>query len=244
MTPALCAHRGLSHACPENTLPAFASALTVGAQEIELDARLTKDGVPVVCHDETVDRTTNGKGAIRDLDWSHIRRLDAGSLCDPKWRGVRMPSLEEVLELVAGRAAINLHVKDDGDTAGLIRKTCDLVRKHHQSETVYLALESAASLTAAVNYAPEIARCCLVSQDDSERQIAVAKEFGCARLQFFRQVTARQIEKARNAGLVCNLFWSDEIEDALGYLKLGIDVVLTNCAHHLLADGFFERRDG
>ena len=57
----LCAHRGLSHACPENTLPAFGAAIALGVDEIEFDLWLSADGVPVVCHDPRVDRTTDGE---------------------------------------------------------------------------------------------------------------------------------------------------------------------------------------
>ena len=75
--PWLCAHRGLSQACPENTLPAFAAAIAAGAHEIEFDVWTSRDGVPVVCHDPSADRTTDGSGKLAELSWADIRRLDA-----------------------------------------------------------------------------------------------------------------------------------------------------------------------
>ena len=72
------AHRGASGKFPENTLPAFAAAIEAGAQMCELDAQLTRDGTAVVIHDETVDRTTNGRGAVAAMSLAEIRRLDAG----------------------------------------------------------------------------------------------------------------------------------------------------------------------
>lgn len=82
------AHRGLSGACPGNTLPAFAAAIALGADEIEFDLWASRDDELVVCHDDTVDRTSNGHGAIRDLAWADIRALDAGAWFSPQWAGV------------------------------------------------------------------------------------------------------------------------------------------------------------
>lgn len=87
----LIGHRGASGELPENTLAAFDRALEEGADALELDVRLSRDGVPVVIHDSTVDRTTGGRGAVHDLLLAELRLLDAG-------RGERIPTLEEVLE--------------------------------------------------------------------------------------------------------------------------------------------------
>ena len=92
--PRLCAHRGLSKACPENTLPAFAAAIASGAHEIEFDVRTSRDGIAVVCHDESVDRTTNGRGKVAELTWEELRRLDTGASFGEGWEGVRLPRLE------------------------------------------------------------------------------------------------------------------------------------------------------
>ena len=73
--PRLCAHRRASHVCPENTLPAFGSAIALGAQEIELDLWMSAGGVPVACHDSSVDRTTDGEGPITEMDWADIQCL-------------------------------------------------------------------------------------------------------------------------------------------------------------------------
>ena len=75
----ICAHRGDVEVTPENTISAFLSAVRKGAQQIEFDVALTKDGKLVVMHDSTVDRTTSGKGRVSDLTFDEIRLLDAGS---------------------------------------------------------------------------------------------------------------------------------------------------------------------
>ena len=236
--PRLCAHRGLSQACPENTLPAFAAAIACGAHEIELDVRSSRDGVLMVCHDPSVNRTTNGQGDVAELDWDYIRKLDAGSRFGKAWEGVRMPRLEEVLEMADGLVGLNLHITEVGSGDNTVKKVCDLVIKNALTDIAYISLGTEAALQTAHDYAPDIARACLVYQNDSPKSIATAQRWACQRIQFFRQVTQDQISRAREAGLICNLFWSDEPEDAMGYVQNGIDVILTNCAHTLIAGGF------
>jgi len=100
----LYAHRGASAELPENTLPAFARAVELAVHGIELDVHLSRDGVPVVIHDETVDRTTDGAGAVSDLELADLVRFDAGG-------GARIPTLEEVLDLVGGVLHVDIEVK-------------------------------------------------------------------------------------------------------------------------------------
>ncbi|MFM1851373.1 MAG: hypothetical protein RIS54_1057 [Verrucomicrobiota bacterium] len=229
----LCAHRGLSLSHPENTLPAFAAAIAAGADEIEFDLRATRDGVFAVCHDAMVDRTTNGYGIIAELDWATLSALDAGSPYDDQWRGTRLPRFEEVLDLAAGRATLNIHLKSQPGEQAHVRTICDLLRAGGLTENAYLALETETALAAARDYAPEIARACLVNQADETACLATALHHDCRRIQFFRTVSDDAIRSAHDTGLICNLFWSDDPAEARAYAERGIDVILTNCADRL-----------
>lgn len=93
------AHRGDSTRAPENTIPAFAKALALGVSRLELDVRFTADGVPVLMHDRTVTRTTDGVGPISALTYAQLQTLDAGSWFSPQYNGLRVPTLREVLDL-------------------------------------------------------------------------------------------------------------------------------------------------
>ena len=104
------AHRGYSAMAPENTLPALTAAGPAGATFVEFDVRTTADGVPVVIHDRTVDRTTNGTGAVWELTADEVRALDAGGWFSPAYAGVRVPLLAEALDLLAG-SRILLEIK-------------------------------------------------------------------------------------------------------------------------------------
>jgi len=94
----VCGHRGYSLHYPENTLPAFAAAKTWGATTIEIDVVLTADGEPIVLHDRTLDRTSDGHGFAADFRLEQIRSLDAGAGFDARFAGTRIPTLAEVLE--------------------------------------------------------------------------------------------------------------------------------------------------
>jgi glycerophosphoryl diester phosphodiesterase len=96
--PWIIAHRGASGSSPENTLAAYERAVALGAQFIETDLHLTRDARFVAIHDKALERTTNGKGAVRDYTLAELRELDAGMWYDRQFMGQKIPTLEEVLE--------------------------------------------------------------------------------------------------------------------------------------------------
>ncbi len=108
--PTIFAHRGSSAYAPENTLEAFEVAIQQGADAIELDAKLTRDGHVVVIHDQTLERTTSGKGKVEELTLKEIQALDAGSYFDPCFHTSRVPSLEEVLATFGKQTMINIEL--------------------------------------------------------------------------------------------------------------------------------------
>ena len=105
---------------------------------------------------------------------------------------------------------------------------------NHTLNYTYIAGDESV-LEVALNYAPEIPRACLAAQNEPNRMVAVAEELACTRVQFGRNATDDALRRARDLELTCNLFWSDELTDAQRYVEMGIDVVLTNAAHKLLA---------
>lgn len=109
--PFIWAHRGASAQAPENTLAAFQRAVECGADGLELDVHLSKDRLPVVIHDDTVDRTTDGRGAVAGLTLAQLQSLDAGSWFAEGFAGEPVPSLAEVLDVFAGQVRLNLEIK-------------------------------------------------------------------------------------------------------------------------------------
>jgi len=108
------AHRGWPVLYPENTLLGFEKALELGAEILEFDVRLTRDKVPVILHDATLERTTDGAGPVGALSAAEVRRLDAGSRKDARFAGQRIPTLDETLDLAARypRVVLNVELKD------------------------------------------------------------------------------------------------------------------------------------
>ena len=106
-------HRGASGHAPENTLEAFRLSMDMGADGFELDVHMSLDGELVVIHDETVDRTTDGTGLVRDLTLAQLKALDACNGMDA-YRGARIPTLGEVFDLIRDtRHIVNVEVKTD-----------------------------------------------------------------------------------------------------------------------------------
>jgi glycerophosphoryl diester phosphodiesterase len=109
---AVIAHRAGRGIMPENTLAAIRNAIKLGVDYVELDIRATKDGHLVIMHDSTVDRTTNGKGAVKDLDFATIETLDAGSKFNAKYADEKVPTFDEVLALCHNRVHIYVDHKE------------------------------------------------------------------------------------------------------------------------------------
>ena len=105
------AHRGASADAPENTLEAFQLGLDQGADAIECDVRVTRDGELVAIHDPTVDRVADTKGAVAEMSLAELSALDVGSWKSPTWRGARIPALAEVLDLIPAGRRIFIEVK-------------------------------------------------------------------------------------------------------------------------------------
>ena len=270
-----CSHRGFNSVAPENTLPAVASAVSLGAEEIEFDLWPTADGEIVVCHDPTVDRTTDGTGSINEMTADEVRKCDAGVKFGREFAGVKIPFFEEVLEQFANRTVMNIHIKSLGyqiprseavtqrlkalgqvytenaplampmvqpkevvlpemeQPAGaryseeVFGKILALIDKYQCRENVYVTgcqdvLETARKM------APDVKRCCLEG-DMNFTIVEHAIEYECSRVQFCKLfLTQQMIDKAHAHGMICNLFWSDDPEEAEGFFNMGIDVMLTN----------------
>ncbi len=142
--PLLIGHRGYPALCPENTLASFEGAMQAGCDMIELDVTLTKDRKVVVIHDDTLDRTTTGKGPVRGHALAEIKALDAGSWFDARFAAERVPELWEVMELTAGRCMLNIEIKDsafeeDFPADAIEHQVVKLVRKSGAMDRVIIS---------------------------------------------------------------------------------------------------------
>ncbi|AOZ93442.1 glycerophosphodiester phosphodiesterase [Paenibacillus crassostreae] len=152
------AHRGASAVCPENTMVSFIKSLELGATGIETDVQMTNDGQLVLIHDEAINRTTNGKGYIKDMTYDEISKLDAGSWFGESFAGEHIPTLVELLELLReGDTILNIELKNGIFMyPGMEDKVINLVRQYGMAERVVLSSFNHYSLAYCKSIAPEI----------------------------------------------------------------------------------------
>jgi glycerophosphoryl diester phosphodiesterase len=237
--PLRIAHRGASARAPENTLAAFREAVRLGANAIELDVHLSADGVPVVIHDDTVDRTTNGRGTVAAIAARDLRRLDAGAWFSSRFRGERIPTLEEALEFARGRCGLNIEIKAPsarGRRARAAARSTGLVapavaRAVTRARFDDLLVVSSFSITALEQARAAMPRArlgLLVSR--SLRGMRAAHR----RVRLFsvhphvRLAAARRVRLARRLGLVV-VFWTvNDVRQMRRLLALGSDGLMTD----------------
>lgn len=122
-------HRGAAGYCPENTFASFKQALEMGVDYLEIDVQMTKDGELVVIHDPTVNRTTNGKGKVKDFTLQEIQSLDAGSWFGPKFAGEKIPAFNEFLKEYAGKTGLVIELKKPELYPGIEEKVANELKK-------------------------------------------------------------------------------------------------------------------
>lgn len=220
-----CAHRGVSKLMPENTLPAFAAALALGADEIEFDLRLSADGELVVSHDGTLERISDGEGKLKEHTLAQLRQLNIG--IKQGWE-VSFCTAEEVFEQLANRITFNIHLKEHGEDGYLIRRLVELVEKYNAHDSVYFA-GSPGELEWMERIAPQIPRVAIQLPRDTVGIFEMAQTYHCAGVQFwsgmFDEALVRQMHEA---GIFCNVFHADTTEGYTEYFDMGIDTILTN----------------
>jgi glycerophosphoryl diester phosphodiesterase len=136
--PIIIAHRGAMGYAPENTISAFKIAIELGENALELDLRQTKDSIPVVLHDATVNKTTNGKGDIRIFNFNDLQKLDAGSWFDKKFSDETIPSLQEVIDVLNDSTILIIELKESNETyPGIEERVVTLVKENRiESRTI------------------------------------------------------------------------------------------------------------
>lgn len=152
------AHRGASGCCPENTLAAFQKALELGATGIETDVQLTKDGQVIVIHDESLARTAGLKKLVKDTEYEELSSLDAGSWFAPAFHNQRIPTLEQLLELLKPTGIVlNIELKNGViPYPGIEEKVIRMVRDFRMTERVIISSFNHYSLVTCKQLAPEI----------------------------------------------------------------------------------------
>lgn len=221
------AHRGASGEAPENTLEAVDLALRQGADGVEIDVQLSSDGEVVVLHDESVNRTTDGKGAVRELAWSTLRALDASG-GDDRFAGARLPRLADVLDLTRD-VVLNIELKNDEvPYPGLEEKVLDAVASAGAGNRVVYSSFNTASLTrlAALGVTAPIgllySRLLLRPGRDAQRVGATAVHPP------LRTVGGWLVRRVHRRGLPLHVWTVNDPDDVRRMARLGVDAIITD----------------
>lgn len=237
--PAIFAHRGARRAAPENTLPAFAAALEMGVDGIELDVHLTADGELVVIHDFHVDHTTDGSGAVAQLCAADVCRLDAGSHFAPAFAGVPVPRLTEVLDLVGDRCLLNIEIKSmDVYARDASDGVAALIRQRNLYDQVLVSSFNPITLVKLRQLDPRIRLGLLY---DAEMPVLLRHVWAGPPIHPEAQhpehglIDAAYMAWARGLGCQVNTWTVNDVAEARRLAGLGVDTLITDTPDVLMA---------
>ncbi len=224
------AHRGASGDFPENTLLAFAQALAAGANWLELDVQLSADGELVVIHDETLARTTSGRGAVGEMPLAQLRQLDAG-------QGEKIPLLSEVLDLASGRACVNVELKGAGTAEPVARllkqrKAAGLI----PADNILASSLYEEELTLFAQLLPQI-RLAPVAEQDSPALRQLAEELGAWSVHLEKSsITRELIAEVQQSGRKLLAYTVNDAETLQRLRGWGLDGIFSDFPQRFLGE--------
>ena len=226
------AHRGASHEAPENTLASFSRAADLGADGIEFDVQLSSDGQVVVIHDFVLETTTDGHGPVRDRTLSELKELEAGAWFDRRFAGQRIPTLQELIDEVGHRLLLNIELKtaslrDDGLALAVVRILQEnallgrVIVSSFNPLAVWRIKRADARIPIGLLYAPDLPF--LMRRPWSRHLLRLD-----ALHPYHASVDAAYVSWAREQGLRIHTWTVDEPADMRRFIRLGIDLMITN----------------
>jgi len=241
--PLVIAHRGNSGVAPANTLIAIRQAIELGVDMIEIDVNLTKDDIPILIHDESVEHTTNGKGSVSSFTLAELKQLDAGSWKAKEFAGERIPTLAEALDVAKGRVYLAVDLKNEraipemlkiiqraGMKNDVVICGCDVptaqkVRRFDDQMTIVLSMDSELKELAQREDKSEFIR-------EYIRQACYA-HLGALNVNY-KHVNEDLIKRAHLKALPVWTWTVDEEKDMRRLMDMGVDAIYTNWPERLL----------
>lgn len=234
--PLVIAHRGDSGCAPENTLTALKSAVAAGAHGVEFDVHLTADGQAVVTHDATVERCTNGKGAVCDMTLAQIKALDAGAWFAEPFEGERIPTLDEAIAAVPAPTVLLIHLRAHENASDRCeRAVAEAAERHKIHKRGVITHHTRHGLQRLRDMDAQLRLCWIpYGGEPVEEYIDDAYYLGCRFIQpLARELNEHLVEYAHERGMWINAFWADEMDEMERVLQLGVDSIITNYPRRL-----------
>ncbi len=233
--PLVLAHRGANKVAPQNTLPAFEKAIQFNADGIETDVHLCKDGEIVICHNYTVDATSNGKGSIDEMTFAELRQLDFGSYFSNDFKGVTLPTLAELLSLVKNMNLINIEIKAPQKDSDLVKRVVEEVYKFGIEKNSIISCFDPECIRQVKEIDKNLKTGLLYENDELGNEImtfGVAKY--CQQLKADAAhphrdlITHKEIIELHNLGIAVNPWTVNLKEDIIRLAKWGCDALITD----------------
>lgn len=224
------AHRGYSGRYPENTMLAFRKAVEAGADGIELDVQLTRDGVPVIIHDERVDRTTGGRGLVKDLTLAELQELDASYACAGRYGENPAPTFREYCEFVKELPiTTNIEMKTGVfEYPGIEEKVWEMIQEFHLEERVIVSSFNHFTILRMREIAPEL-KYGFLSGDWIINAGRYCHDHGVACYHpLFRSLTEEAVRELKQYGVEINTYTVNTEEDVRDLAGKGVDILIGN----------------
>ncbi|WP_341952278.1 glycerophosphodiester phosphodiesterase family protein [Salinibacterium sp. TMP30] len=223
-------HRGDKMGAPENTLEALGNALNSAADYVETDVQLTADGVPVLMHDWTVDRTTNGSGPVWNYSYEELATLDAGSWFGEEFVGARVPTLEEFLNLLRWSTKNAILELKGSWTDSQVTLIADLIARHGVTDHVIIASFDIMTLQSLQRVSPELPGM-LIVRDIIGDPSALAAAAGAVALVTSKKAITHNpelVQLVHDAGLGILIYTLNDSETWSDAVSLGVDGIVTD----------------
>ncbi|MDX8047694.1 glycerophosphodiester phosphodiesterase family protein [Gracilibacillus sp. S3-1-1] len=234
------AHRGASGHAPENTMAAFQKAVEMKADYFEIDVQMTKDGELVIIHDTTVNRTTNGTGAVGDLTFEEIRSLDAGSWFDEKYAGEKIPTFEEVLDAFRGKIGILVELKSPELYPGIEEKIATVLKERNMdrpnNKKIIIQSFNHDSVQQSKTLLPNLPHGVLAGPSWRNVTDEQLKEFATYADYFnpnMNIVTTELVNRVHATGMLIMPYTSRSQKQADRLFHLGVDGIVTDYPEHV-----------
>ncbi len=232
--PIIIGHRGCAYA-PENTIPSFKKAIENGADMIELDVQMSRDGFLVVIHDESLERTTDGRGKVIESNYKgYMDRLDAGSWFSSEYAGERIPLLQYVYEEVGNKIFLNVEIKvlksmDYEIIRELSRKVLHLTEGMGLLDTVIFSSFST-SVLSIIKSLNSLATTALLTSRNLIKSINVALSHHCFALNSKMSIlrSRESVSSAHRNGLLMFVWTINDIVRAIDFKDMGVDGIFTD----------------
>ena len=233
-------HRGANKVAPQNTIAAFEKSIEIGCDGFETDIHLTKDGIPVLCHNFTIDDTSTGKGAIKDMTLDELLQYDFGSYKGEEFKDTKIPLLEDFIKLCKENNVDVLNIELKSEVPGeapieFPKVTIELAKKYDMFDKLIISSFDPAILVVCKKLDPDCKTGLLYAPDKligvkiAPRPVAFAKEIGADALHpYYMLVTRLYVERAHRAGIQVNPWTVNKENVAKKLIKYGVDGLITD----------------